>query len=114
MKETRLDSEEDELLRENSRIYENAIETCRKAMQHKEVPKRKATKKLAELIESIKKKEASMSEEDKWMQMYVMGYNDAISDAVEWLETTFEIMTRLHLSSEVIDRFEKDLRKKDL
>ena len=70
--------------------------------------------KLAELVEEIKKKESSMSEEDRWMQMYIMGYNDAISDAVEWLETTFEIMTRLHLNSEVIDRLEKDLRKKDL
>lgn len=67
--------------------------------------------KIAELVEEIKKKEASMSEEDRWMQMYVMGYNDAISNAVEWLETTFEIMTRLHLDSEVIEKFEKDLRK---
>lgn len=74
----------------------------------------KVTGKLAELVEEIKKKEASMSEKDRWMQMYVMGYNDAISYAVEWLETTFEIMTRLHLGSEVIDKFEKDLRKKDL
>ena len=70
--------------------------------------------KLAELVEEIKKKEASMSEEDRWMQMYVMGYNDAISYAVEWLETTFEIITRIHLGSEVIEKFEKDLRKKDL
>ena len=70
--------------------------------------------KLAELVEEIKKKEASMSEEDRWMQMYIMGYNDAISDAVEWLETEFELMTRLHLNSEVTDRFEKDLKKKDL
>lgn len=74
----------------------------------------KVTGKLAELVEEIKKKEASMSEEDRWMQMYVMGYNDAISYAVEWLETTFEIMTKLHLGSEVIEKFEKDLRKKDL
>lgn len=42
-----------------------------------------------------------------------MGYNDAIADAVEWLETEFELMTMLHLSSEVVDRFEKDLRKEN-
>lgn len=102
-----------ELFHENSRTYESAIETCRKSMQHKEIPKRKSGK-LTKLVEEIKKKEDSMSEEDKWMQMHIIGYNDAIADAVEWLETTFEVMTKLHLSSEVIDKFEKDLRKKYL
>ena len=75
------------------------------------MPKLKVKGKLAKLVEEIKKKEASMSEEDRWMQMYIMGYNDAIADAVEWLETTFEIMTRLHLNGDIIDTFEKDLRK---